>query len=36
VDPDVATVAQQAALAFQELGCTVEEVANPGFEDTAR
>jgi aspartyl-tRNA(Asn)/glutamyl-tRNA(Gln) amidotransferase subunit A len=34
VDPDVAAVAKQAALAFQELGCTVEEVANPRFEDT--
>jgi aspartyl-tRNA(Asn)/glutamyl-tRNA(Gln) amidotransferase subunit A len=33
VDPEVAAVARQAALAFSELGCTVEEV-NPGFADS--
>lgn len=34
VDADVAAVAKQAALAFQELGATVEEVADPRFADT--
>ena len=34
VDAEVAAVAKQAALAFQELGCVVEEVADPGFADT--
>ncbi|HXJ77974.1 MAG TPA: amidase [Candidatus Methylomirabilis sp.] len=34
VDAEVLTVAKQAALAFQELGCVVEEVVDPRFEDT--
>jgi len=34
VDPDVAAVARGAARAFEELGCAVEEVANPGFADS--
>src|SRR6266508_937777 len=34
VDADVAAVAKQAALAFQELGSTVDEVADPRFADT--
>ncbi len=34
VDAEVAAVAKQAALAFPELGCTVEEVADPRFADT--
>ena len=33
VDAEVATVAKQAALIFQELGCLVDEV-KPGFGDT--
>jgi aspartyl-tRNA(Asn)/glutamyl-tRNA(Gln) amidotransferase subunit A len=33
VEPEVAAVARQAALAFQQLGCAVEEVT-PGFADT--
>ena len=35
VDPEVAAMAKQAALAFQESGCVVEEVADPHFEDSA-
>jgi aspartyl-tRNA(Asn)/glutamyl-tRNA(Gln) amidotransferase subunit A len=34
VDGEVAAVARQAALAFQEQGAVVEEVADPGFADT--
>ena len=34
VDPEVAVVVKQAALAFQELGAVVEEVADPRFADT--
>jgi aspartyl-tRNA(Asn)/glutamyl-tRNA(Gln) amidotransferase subunit A len=34
VDAEVAAVAKQAALAFPDLGCVVEEVADPRFEDT--
>ncbi len=34
VDAEVAAVAKQAALAFPELGCVVEEVADPRFADT--
>ena len=34
VDPDVAAAAATAARAFQELGATVDEVADPGFADT--
>jgi aspartyl-tRNA(Asn)/glutamyl-tRNA(Gln) amidotransferase subunit A len=34
VDAEVVTVARQAALAFQDLGCVVDEVADPRFEDT--
>jgi aspartyl-tRNA(Asn)/glutamyl-tRNA(Gln) amidotransferase subunit A len=34
VDAEVAAVVRPAALAFQELGCVVEEVADPGFADT--
>jgi aspartyl-tRNA(Asn)/glutamyl-tRNA(Gln) amidotransferase subunit A len=33
VDPDVAAVARQAARAFEDLGCVVEEVT-PGFADS--
>jgi aspartyl-tRNA(Asn)/glutamyl-tRNA(Gln) amidotransferase subunit A len=34
VDPDVAAVCQPAAHAFEALGATVDEVADPGFADT--
>src|SRR5262249_45078359 len=34
VDPDVATVAKQAALAFKDLDCALEEVADPRVDDT--
>jgi len=34
VDGEVAAVVKQAALAFQELGCVVEEVGDPRFADT--
>jgi aspartyl-tRNA(Asn)/glutamyl-tRNA(Gln) amidotransferase subunit A len=36
VDPEVAAVTEQAALAFQEIGARVDEVANPGFAETTR
>ena len=35
VDPEVAAVTRQAVLAFEALGAVVEEVADPGFDDTA-
>ena len=34
VDAEVAAVAKQAALAFPELGCVVEDVPDPRFADT--
>ncbi len=34
VDGEVAELVKRAALAFQELGCEVEEVADPRFADT--
>ncbi len=34
VEPQVAAIAADAARAFEQLGCGVEEVVNTGFEDT--
>ncbi len=36
VDPEVAAVTRQAALAFEELGARVDEVADPGFAESTK